>query len=69
MSENTDTTEAGIMRTIDKGKRVEVRTTNGGEIVGTLYESYVTSYGVTLCEIDRPIDGGRVESVRELPAS
>ncbi len=57
------------MQTIEKGKRVRVRTTNGGETFGTLYESWTTSYGVTLCELDRPIDGARVESVRELPDS
>lgn len=55
-----------MLKRIEKGAVVEVFTTNGGRITGTLYESWTESYGVTLCELERPIDGGRVERVREL---
>lgn len=54
------------MKRIEKGATVEVWTTNGGHTTGTLYESYTESYGVTLCEHARPIDGARVSRVREL---
>lgn len=49
--------------TLPKGTPVRVRTTNGGEVRGYLAESYRPSYGVTLDELPRPIDGGRVRDV------
>lgn len=51
---------------IEKGERVEVWTTNGGQTIGTLYESYTTSYDLTLCEHPRPILSTRISRVRRL---
>lgn len=55
-----------MLKRIEKGALVEVFTTNGGKITGTLYESWTESYGVTLEELPRPIDGARVSRVRAL---
>jgi hypothetical protein len=55
-----------MLERIEKGTLVEVFTTNGGRVTGTLYESYTESYGVTLCELPRPIGAERISRVRKL---
>jgi hypothetical protein len=57
-----------MVKRIEKGTVVEVTTTNGGRVTGTLSYAYTESYGVELDELPRPIGAERVESVRALPA-
>lgn len=48
---------------IEAGVRVVVRTTNGGEVEGTLSHRYVTTYPLYLEEMPQGISGWRVKSV------
>ena len=52
--------------TIEKGTRVRVRTTNGGECEGELSARYVPTYAIELEKLARPIMAERITSVSVL---
>ena len=49
---------------IERGTRVRVKTTNGGEIVGTLHQRFLPTYSVVLVELPLPIGAERITSVQ-----
>lgn len=51
---------------IERGTRVRLRTTNGGDAVWTLHERYVPTYAATFEELPRPVLAERILSIEEV---